>query len=863
YGTLILSGSNTYEGGTTVSAGTLQVGADAALGDASGGLTLAGGTLATSASFTSDRDVTLTGAGTFSTATDTSLALSGVVSGTGSLTKSGAGTLILSGSNTYQGGTTISAGTLQVGDGGTTGSILGTVTNNAALVFDLSADTSFAGAISGTGTVAQRGTGTLTLTGANSYSGGTAIGSGTLRVLAAQAMGTGGLTIERGATLRASDSFTFAGGVVLSTAVTSPTDAAIEVDASKTLTLSGVISGGGDLEKTGAGTLILAGNNSFTGTTTITAGTLQIGNGGTTGMISGDIVNNANLVFNRSDSYTISGAITGDGTLTLSGGGTAVFASSYSGTVELTNATTVLALDSTTEADFVVGSGGVLGGTGTVGSLTMNAGGTVAPGYSPGTLTVNGPVAFNTGAIYSVDVTPQGGHDLIVASGNVTLSSGASVKVVATAGTYDRQSTLTILTTSGTVTGTFGTVSSNFAFLRPTLTYDLHNVYLDLIYTGAEFVAYAHTPNQAEVAVAAQALGEGNAVFEAITMLPEGAVAPAYNQLTGEIYPSINTVIQQESVYLRDAVGARLRQADLGAGTSALSYAAKAAGPATAALSRELAPTLWAQGYGAWGDAFGNGNAATISSSIGGFLGGVDAAIADNVRAGLVAGYSRSTFDVDGRSSSGSMDNVDLGVYLGAQFGALGLRGGASYSWHDIDVERTVAFPGFAEQESASYRVGTTQIFGEAGYRMAFAGYELEPFAGLAYVSVAGGSASESWLGAAGLAVDVAGQDTFYSTLGARVATSFELGGRTLTPSATLGWQHAFGDTDSTATMRFLTGTTPFEIQGVPIAEDTLIVGAGLAYGLSDTVTLQVNYAGQIAAEASQNAFSAQFSLRF
>lgn len=111
-GTLTLSAVNTYTGGTTFTAGTLQIGADSALGDAAGGLTFNGGTLATTSTFASARGVTLTGTGTLSPSTGTTLTLSGIVSGTGALTKSGAGTLVLSGANTYQGGTTIAGGVL-------------------------------------------------------------------------------------------------------------------------------------------------------------------------------------------------------------------------------------------------------------------------------------------------------------------------------------------------------------------------------------------------------------------------------------------------------------------------------------------------------------------------------------------------------------------------------------------------------------------------------------------------------------------------------------------------------------------------------------------------------------------------------
>ncbi|WGD29981.1 autotransporter-associated beta strand repeat-containing protein [Ancylobacter sp. WKF20] len=792
----------------------------------------------------------------------TEATIESVLAGSAGFEKTDLGTLILSGANTYTGGTTISGGTLQIGAGGASGAILGDVVNNAALVFNRSDTTSFDGVISGTGSVTQLGSGELALTGVNTYSGGTTVGAGTLRIASGQALGTGAVTIDRGATLRASGSFTLANNVLLADVVSAPSDAAIAVDAAETLILSGVISGGGNLDKTGTGTLILTGTNTYTGTTSITAGTLQIGDGGTTGSIIGNIVNDGILVFNRSDSYAFTGSITGSGAVIFAGG-TVEFSAPYTGAVAVDGSTVELSSGTTTTSPFTVNSGGVLSGTATIGGLTVNSGGTAAPGYSPGTLTVNGTVAFNAGSVYAVDLTPEGAHDLIVATGDVTVSSGASVVVNATEGSYARSGQVTILSTAGTLTGTFGSVTSNYAFLTPSLTYDAQNVYLSFVYNGMQLVDYAQTANEINVAVAAQQLSDTNPVLEALYGLTDSQVAPALNQLSGEIYPSVSTVIQQESIYLRDAVGARLRQSATDDETGALSYAAKAAGPATAALGKDLTPILWAQGYGAWGDAYGDGNASTISSSMGGFLAGVDADIGGNVRAGIVAGFSETQFDVDAASSFGSMDSYDVGVYLGGQFGALGLRGGASYSWHDIDVTRTVAFTGFSGTESGSYTLGTTQVFGEASYRLAFGAYEFEPFAGLAYVNVSSGSTNESGTNGAGLAINVESMSTLYTTLGARVATSFLMGGRALTPSVTLGWQHAFGDTTPTANMRFLDGATLFTTQGVPLAEDTFVVGAGIAYALSDLASIQVNYSGQLASQASQNAFWAQFSLRF
>lgn len=181
-GILVLSGTNSYTGGTLIEGGTVRISNDANLGDAAGGLTLDGGTLNTTSNIASARNVTLAGAGTVLTDSGTTLELAGPIAGAGALTKDGAGTLILTGDAEHDGGTTIAAGTLQVGNGGTIGSLTGDVLNNASLIFNRSDDTSFAGAITGTGSLTQTGGGVLRLTGASDFSGTTLIESSELRL---------------------------------------------------------------------------------------------------------------------------------------------------------------------------------------------------------------------------------------------------------------------------------------------------------------------------------------------------------------------------------------------------------------------------------------------------------------------------------------------------------------------------------------------------------------------------------------------------------------------------------------------------------------------------------------------------------
>ncbi|MGX5776916.1 autotransporter-associated beta strand repeat-containing protein [Methylorubrum zatmanii] len=838
-GTLILTGANTYTGGTAIKAGRLQIGQGGTSGSIVGNVT-DNATLAFNRS-----DIATFG---------------GTISGSGRVVQAGTGTTVLTGANTYTGGTTISAGTLQLGQGGTSGSVVGDVTDNATLAFTRSDVVSFSGTISGSGRVVQAGTGTTVLTGTNSYSGGTAITAGTLRVGADAALGAGGGGISLdGGTLAASASFGSGRSVSLGGA-----GGTVEVmAAADTLTLSGDLAGTGGLTKSGSGTLLLLGTGRYAGRTTVSAGTLQIGNGGSAGVISGEVVNNARLVFNRSDTYAFQGNITGSGEVSFLGGGRVLFTATeaYTGPVAVTETMVRLDPGSATTSPFTIQAGGVLGGTATIGGLTINGGGTAAPGYSPGTLTVTGPVAFNAGALYAVDVTPDGQHDLITATGPVTLSSQAAVQVHATPGRYAPTARYTILTTTATLTGRFGTVTSDYAFLDPVLSYDAQNVYLGLTYTGRTFAEYARSRNQYAVAVSAQGLGAGNRIHDTLMTLPEGGgVGFAFDQLSGEVHPSINTVIQQQAIHLRDAVGARLRQAGP---AGALTQAARGAGPVTQELGIDLAPTLWAQAFGGVGQRLGGDNAASVSNSIGGMLGGIDVALGEGIRAGVIGGVSQSSFDLNARASSGGFTNYSLGLYAGGAVGPFSLSGGVAQSWHDVSALRSVTFAGFSGSNSSRETVGSTQVFGEAAYDLSLGAYAVQPFAGLAYVDVNAHAVREGGIGGAALTGTVRGQGVGYTSLGLRAATLLTLGEHTLTPSLTLGWQHALGEVVPTASLLFSGAVTPFSIAGLPVERDMALVGAGLAYEVSDVARIQLNYTGQIGARASQNTFAAQYSLRF
>jgi RHS repeat-associated protein len=410
-----LTGSNTYTGSMTISGGTLNINADAALG--SGSLVFAGGTLqagANNINLAAGRTITINSGATATIDTQSyGMTVAAVIGGSGNLTKIGSGSLTLSAVNTF-GGTgksmTLSAGTLNINNasalgsssnsfvigagttiGNSSGNLVttsnyaqtwqgnftftgsndlnlgtGAVTLSANRQVTVSASTlTVGGVVSGAGySLTKAGSGTLIVTGANTYSGGTTLSGGELSISGDSNIGGSAMAV------------TFSGGVlqVTGTTLTSMGSHTVNwssfnggfdiADSGNTFTVSNVIAGTGSPSKFGAGTLVVSATNTYSGTTTVYAGTLKV---------TGSIANSASTV-----------------------------------------------------------SGGTLSGTGTTGAITDN-GGTIAPATAGtvGTLNVGNLNLSGSNAIYSVDMDNTG-SDLLNVTGTVTIASGAQLSVSAT-----------------------------------------------------------------------------------------------------------------------------------------------------------------------------------------------------------------------------------------------------------------------------------------------------------------------------------------------------------------------------------------------------------------------------------------------
>ena len=357
----------------------------------------------------------------------------------------------------------------------------------------------------GSGSVTKDGDGTLTLTGSNTYTGATLVSAGVMNIQNATALGTssGGTTVAGGAALQLagsiavynetlmlsgtgltntgalrnmSDDNEYQGLITLGAATRiNSDDGTLTLSNTGTITGSGfgltvggngdttinsiIGTGSGTLTKDGGGTLTLAGANTYTGTTTISACTLQLGNGGDTGSLSASsaIVENATLAFNRANTLTqgthFSSVISGSGGVIQAGSGTTILngTNTYAGTTHVTaGALFINGNQSAATGAVTVSSGATLGGIGTVGGNTViEGGGFHTPGATSGaigTQTFSGSLTFNSGSTFVWDLSApgssgtmanQGTYDQVSATGAISVESGAIFKIDVAGATFD------------------------------------------------------------------------------------------------------------------------------------------------------------------------------------------------------------------------------------------------------------------------------------------------------------------------------------------------------------------------------------------------------------------------------------------
>ena len=366
-----------------------------------------------------------------------------------------------------------------------------------------------------------------------------------------------------------------------------------------------------------------------------------------------------------------------------------------------------------------VSAGGTLSGNGTVAGVNVLTGGTLAPGASAaiGTLAVSGPLVFAAGSTYAVRATPTQADQTVV-SGTATLG-GANVAVSA-GGNFLPRTRYNILSAGGGVSGTFGGVTTNLAFLTPSLSYDSNDAYLNLARNDVSFTSVAATANQRAVGTALTLVGmrptsdAGSSVLNSLFTLSAAGAQAAYDQLSGEgLVASQNTNVRAGRAFT-ESVGDQIGLWRFPP-TAAAPLRELADLPARRVpLAAPILPhyRVWASGFGGAFNIDGNAGLGTARERADFFGGevGADTEVAPGLLLGGALGGSGTDFSVNQRATSGQATGFHASIY-GAFFS------GANY------LQSVTAFSDFSNSTNRS--VGGFNGFGLANERAAFGSTEI------------------------------------------------------------------------------------------------------------------------------------------
>jgi len=827
-GILAVSSNNTYSGATTVFAGTVQAASTTAFSPNSAFTLVANAIPAASpAPANSTLDLngfnntigSLSGTGIVlnngaATATltvgndNTSTTFGGVLEdGTSvlQLAKIGGGTLTLTGANTYTGGTMISAGILQIGNGGTTGSIAGNVIDNAVLAFDRSDSVAFGGAISGTGSVVNLGPGILTLTGTNTYSGGTTISAGTLQAGSATAFSPNS-AFRVGSILDLNGFNNTIGslsgnGTVLNNG---PTIATLTVGNDNTnTTFGGVLKDGSVLQliKSGTGTLTLTGVNTYTGSTTVNSGSLIV-----------------------------------DGSIA--------------------------------SAQTLVNAGGFLGGHGTIGGNLVNNG-IVGQVNSPGTLTVSGNYTQNAGGTLRIGVAglAAGQYDVLAVNGHAAVA-GTLQFIRLGSFNLQPGNQITFLTANNGVSGTFGTVDNGLAGTGTIVQVEVISLPNSVVLEGTQgsFTQLAGlTPNEGAVAKMLDSARGDPREAQLFAFLDSQPLSALPNDLN-LIAPVQNTSFRATTVSHANAQISNLggRMSAIRAGLTgftamgfglpggAVSYGeglqgengpeGKAAPPAPAPAPQNRWGVFFT-GLGEFTDINSTPQAAGYNVNTGGFTAGVDYRLTSFLALGLTAGYSHTGINIDQNGGNIDVNSGQFGLYATAWTKGFYLDAAISGGPDGYNSHRN-ALQGSANGNTSG---PSFNVLAAVGYDWTHGALTIGPTASFQFGYVGLNEFSESG-SLAPLKFPNQNSESERTAFGAKATYDWQVGHMHVLPQFSAAWQHEYGDTAYSIVASLASGAgDSFTVVGPQTGRDSLLIGAGVSVLLNDRVSTYIYYDGEFA----------------
>lgn len=533
---------------------------------------------------------------------------------------------------------------------------------------------------------------------------------------------------------------------------------------------SGVIGGlSSELNKTGTGTLVLQGNNTYAGDTVVQGGMLHL---------QGSIAGNANVD---------GGHLKNNGTV--------------AGNVTVNNGSTLS------------GSGLVQG--------DVDAFGKVAPGNSIGTLHVGTNFNTHNSTVLEIEIAPGGTtpgvhSDLINVNGQAVLNGG-TVSVLAAPGNYQNGSTYTFLAATGGVNGTFDGIIDNLAFLDAVLVYDPLTVSFRLVGNSLTFADIGQTPNQRALGryldqLGPIATGPLADLLDAYELATEAEVLAALTQYQGQIYATLPvSQLQQTSQNL-----ALLRN-EL----------------ALAIECEERGEFGWVRGYGMGGSVSGNYNATGYDVGIGGTELAYQRCVGDGTSVGAFGNFGWSTIGLRDLNERADVDSYQTGIAFHhvCEIGYVLAIVGAGVQ--ENDVRRTIDTRGVTGVANSSFASWQQFNYLEVGSRIWLGDTEFCPYIAGQYIFLQHESVHERGVTPVNLAVDRLNVDSVRTFVGSSWAVPGQLPGGSFKLIFRAAWMHEYADSIQTMQAGFLGVSGPsFKIDGVNAGRDFGLFGAGLQFNV-------------------------------
>lgn len=498
-------------------------------------------------------------------------------------------------------------------------------------------------------------------------------------------------------------------------------------------------------------------------------------------------------------------------------------------------------------------------GRGTVGAL--NVMGHMLVNQAQGAPQVKGDMDLAKTAVLSYEVHSEGSSETIKVEGTARLGN-ATLKVVGAGEDFPQTSEYTIIE-AGKVEGEFAHVESNLAFMsaqanyeenRVGLTYARNEVPLEKFAVDQNTEEFIHNLVAPEAALTEQSPAQTpNAAIKALLGTTTTTAPLAIELLTGDSNANLTKTTLNSVSPVSTSMLSAMRQLDR-AGNS---------------VNQNNAPRLAAGSKGngrVWVQALGHGGKLDrdfqdLKYSTEGLVMGADWGISEHWYLGVIGGQSATR--MDSRELDGNLDSWHLGVYALRQSGPFAFRLGATYSQHDGDNKREVAFAGFKDRPQGRYDASTQQAFAEAGYNLGRANVSFEPFASIGYQRYQRDSYTEKG-GAAALKVHGQSDENLSSTFGLRLAQINGLdNGMQLTPRFSAGWKHTYGELYSYTRQRLVTGGRDYTVYGAPLDRDSLLVDAGLDLRVSANNTLGVSLNGEAGSDGRSYGVTGQWRIAF